>query len=90
MVKGSATLVNLSEQLRVDSEAGFNKATAAMIANLDTQLVAFQEKVKQRPEEYRVVQTSSGSSRGGGMLDLLTLALLAVLGGGYLWLRRRG
>ena len=89
LVKGSATLVNLSEQLRVDSEAGFNKATAAMIANLDGELVAFQEKVKQRPEEYRVVQTSSGSGRGGGMLDLFTLALLAVLGGGFLWLRRR-
>jgi len=90
LVKGSATLVNLSEQLRVDSEAGFNKATAAMIANLDGELVTFQEKVKQRPEEYRVVRTSSGSGRGGGMLDLVTLALLAVLGGGYLWLRRRG
>ena len=90
MVKGSATLVNLSEQLRVDSEAGFNKATAAMIANLDTELVAFQEKVKQRPKEYLVVQPGSGSGRGGGLLDLITLALLAVLGGGYLWLRRRG
>ena len=88
MVKGSATLVNLSEQLRADSEAGFNKATAAMIANLDGELVAFQEKVKQRPEQYRVVQPSSGI-RVGGMLDLFTLALLAVLGGGFLWLRRR-
>ena len=87
-IRGSATLVNLSEQLRKDSEAGFNGATTQMIANLDQQLVAFRERVKERPAEYRVVST--GGSRGGGALDVFMLALLAVLAGGYLWTRRRG
>lgn len=87
-IRGSATLVNLSEQLRKDSETGFNGATTQMIANLDQQLVAFRERVKERPAEYRVVST--GGSRGGGALDVFMLALVVVLGGGYLWTRRRG
>jgi len=92
LVKGSATPVNLSEQLRVDSEAGFNKATGEMIANLDVQLAAFRERVKERPTEYRVVPTEGyrGGGVGGGALDAFMLALLAILGGGFLWRRRRG
>ncbi len=87
-IKGSATLVNLSEQLRRDSEAGFNEATKQMIANLDQQLVAFRERVKERPAEYTVVR--SEGYRGGGALDGFLLALLAVLGLGFLWIARRG
>jgi rhombotail lipoprotein len=87
-INGSATLVNLSEQLRKDSETGFNEATKQMITNLDQQLVAFRERVKERPAEYTVVRTPS--YRGGGALDGFMLALLAVLGGGYLWMRQRG
>jgi rhombotail lipoprotein len=86
-IKGSATLVNLSEQLRKDSEAGFNEATKQMIGNLDQQLVAFRERVKERPEEVKVVRTEG--YRGGGALDGLMLALLALLGAGFLWTRRR-
>jgi rhombotail lipoprotein len=86
-IRGSATPVNLSEQLRADSEAGINTATADMITNLDAELAAFREKVKQRPQEYRVVQTSG--YRGGGMDDGLLLALsLALFGAGW-WARRR-
>jgi rhombotail lipoprotein len=87
-INGSATLVNLSEQLRKDSEAGFNEATKQMITNLDQQLVAFRERVKERPAEYTVVRTAG--SRGGGALDGFMLVLLAVLGVGFLWMRRRG
>lgn len=87
-IKGSATLVNLSEQLRKDSEAGFNEATRQMIGNLDLQLAAFRERVKERPEEYKVVRTEG--YRGGGALDGFTLVLIALLGGAYLWTRRRG
>ena len=87
-INGSATLVNLSEQLRKDSETGFNEATKQMITNLDQQLVAFRERVKERPAEYTGVRTTG--YRGGGALDGFMLVLLAVLGGGYLWMRRRG
>lgn len=87
-VKGSATLVNLSEQLRKDSEAGFAEATKQMIANLDQQLVAFRERVKERPAEYTVVRTEG--YRGGGALDGLMLLIIAALGAGFLWIARRG
>lgn len=86
-IKGGATLVNLSEQLRKDSEAGFNDATKQMISNLDQQLVAFRERIKERPEEVKVVRTEG--YRGGGALDGFMLALLIVLGAGFLWTRRR-
>jgi len=87
LVKGSATPVNLSEQQRADSEAGFERAAKEMIVNLDEQLSAFRERVKERPTEFKV-QTSSGY-RGGGALDASILVLVAVLGGGFLWMRRR-
>ena len=86
-IKGKATLVNLSEKLRANSEEGFNEAAKSMITNLDQQLAVFKEKVKERPEEYKVVRTSSYS--GGGSVDLLVLAMVFGLGGFFLWKRRR-
>jgi len=82
-IKGHATLVNLSEELREDSEAGFNEAVDKMIANLDVQLVAFQDKVKESPEEYQVVR--SDGSTGGGALGLPAAALIAMLLAGGVW-----
>ncbi|MGH8679683.1 MAG: rhombotarget lipoprotein [Burkholderiales bacterium] len=87
-VKGRATLVNLSEELRADSDKGFTVAVGNMIKNLDQQLVLFQEKVKSAPEEYKVVRESG--QRGGGALDALTAALIAlIMAGGLWWSRRR-
>lgn len=67
-VKGSATPVNLSEELRSDSEEGFKLATAEMKTNLKFELDRFKEKVKTKPEEYKVVHTQD--YRGGGSLEL--------------------
>ena len=86
-VKASSTLVNMSEQLRKNSEQGVAEATSDMIKNLDGQLVAFQEKVKQRPEDYRVVR--SEGYRGSGDLDGWLLGMLAALSGAALLRRRR-
>jgi len=55
-VKGMATLVNQSQELRADSEGGFRKAAESMVENLDLQLAAFREKIKQRPAEYSVIR----------------------------------
>lgn len=76
-IKGRATLVNQSEQLRADREAGVKEATAGMIKNLDSQLAAFQAKVKERPDEFRVVRAPE--YRGGGMIDELMLGLAVLL-----------
>ena len=48
-VKHSATLVNLSEQLRADSRQGFEKAAEDLAVNLKIQLDLFQEKLKEMP-----------------------------------------
>lgn len=80
-IKGSATPVNLSEELRADSLKGFKEATGKMIENLDLQLTRFKDKVKERPEEYQIVRSSGYSGGGGGMgwaflaIVLLPLAL---------------
>jgi len=86
-VQGSSTPINLSEELRLDSEEGFNEAVDKMIVNLDAGLVAFREKVKESPEEYTVVQ--SGGSSGGGALEFPAAALIALLLAGGLWWSRR-
>lgn len=86
-IKGRATPVNLSEKLRNDRSTGFDEAAKDMIANLDLQLGQFREKIKERPEEYRVVRTSGYT--GGGSVDALMLALAAMLAGGLLCKRRR-
>jgi rhombotail lipoprotein len=80
-VKGSATPVNLAEQLRRDADRGFEEAVAGMIGNLDQELVVFQDRVKQSPEAYQVVK--SADYRGGGALGwlgALGFAALAVAG----------
>lgn len=89
-IKGRATPVNLAEQRRLDSGTGFSEAAKDMIANLDLQLAAFKDKVKERPAEYRVVHTPEYTSRGGGSLDAIMLVLVSVLAAGSIGLRRRG
>ena len=76
-VKGKATLVNLSEQLREDSSAGFRNAADDLVVNLEDQLALFQEKVKEAPQEYQVVHKPG---YGGGMGALGPAFSLAVLG----------
>ncbi|MEJ2421607.1 MAG: rhombotarget lipoprotein [Acidobacteriota bacterium] len=85
-IKGKATPVNLDKQLRVDSEAGFREASAALVKNLQTSLDAFKKKVKEQPKEY-VITHKEGY--GGGALGPVVSILLLVLGGLGLWLGRR-
>ena len=79
-IKGRSTPVNLDEELRRDSERGFRDASADLIGNLDQQLVAFREKVKESPEEYKVV-TRPGSSggKGAGSIEGWLAALMVSL-----------
>jgi rhombotail lipoprotein len=89
-IKGSATPVNLSEQLRQNSEAGFNKAAQMMAANLKEELEKFKEKVKNSPEEFKVVPTRgyAGGARGGGSVDTMMVVMLVSLVGYRVWTRR--
>lgn len=58
-IKGSATPVNLKKNLRADSEKGIEQAAKEMIINLDAQLALFREKIKENPDEFRVVDKTN-------------------------------
>ncbi len=85
-IKGRATLANLSEQLRKDSEAGFAEASRQMITNLDLQLESFRERLKQKPKD--VVVEYRGGYRGAGAVDWIWLVLGGL--GALVLLARRG
>lgn len=78
-IKGRATPVNLSEELRKDSLQGFQQASEDLIANLDEQLASFKQRVKERPQDYRVVHRAGYT--GGGSVDAGFLMLAAVFAG---------
>ena len=87
-IKGSATPVNISEELREDRVEGFKLASEDLIKNLDSELKRFEEKVKDAPQSYHVVHEEG--YRGGGSIDALMVLLLAFAGGvGLLGRRRR-
>lgn len=76
-VKGRATPVNLSEELRRDSQQGFTEASNQMITNLALELERFTERLKNQPDEIKVVH--SNNYKGGGSSSLFTLLLLGVV-----------
>lgn len=86
-IKGLATPVNLNEALRADSVQGFKEASAEVIKNLDIQLALFKEKVKDQPEEYKVVHKPGYT--GGGSLDMSFIILLLVSGAYWMLMKRK-
>ncbi len=85
-IKSNATPINLSEQLREDSALGFEEARKELIKNLEVQLSAFRNKVKNNPNAYKV--TKSKNYTGGGSVDSLFLLLLIFVGA-YMLLQKR-
>lgn len=79
VVKGSATPVNLSEELRADSIKGFKTASEEMTKNLHIQLSRFKEKIKQNPEQVKIVHREGYSGGSGGSFNLYTLALMLLV-----------
>lgn len=83
-VKGGATAIGLEGKLRADSTEGFRLAADDMINNLETQLAAFRVRIKERPDEVRLVNrpgySGAGSYEGG---------LAVLLAGGLMWAGRR-
>lgn len=89
-IKGSATLVNLSEQLRSDSLEGFRQASKDLVTNLEAELSRFQAKIKESPELYTVEHKPGYSSTGGGALGGSFALGLLVLGGLAAWKGKKG
>jgi rhombotail lipoprotein len=86
-IKSRATPVNLTEQLRIDSREGFREASQDMIVNLDQQLQLFKVKVKESPQDFKVVHKPGYT--GGGSLDALSAILIVAFVGVRLWIAQR-
>jgi rhombotail lipoprotein len=85
-IKAGSTLVNLSEQIRHDSDLGFDQAATNMMVNLDSQLTLFKERVKASPAEFNVVNKPGYT--GAGALGSIDVALIGALGVFAVWIRR--
>jgi rhombotail lipoprotein len=55
-IKGNSTPGYLRKNLRANSDKGIEVAAKDMIINLDAQLALFREKVKENPDEFKVVE----------------------------------
>ena len=86
-IKGLATPINLNEELRADSLQSFQVASTDVIKNLDIQLELFKEKVKEQPEDYKVVHKPGYT--GGGSLDASFIILILIVGTYWLWTKRK-
>jgi rhombotail lipoprotein len=77
-IKGSSTPINESAELRRDSEHGFKLASTNLVANLDEELNRFRKRVKEAPEEIKVV-AKPGFDMGAASFDgISALGLLAL------------
>jgi rhombotail lipoprotein len=81
-IKGAATPVNLSEELRQDSEAGFQVARTNLVTALEFQLGQFKERVKKSPEEIKVVRKPGyvGGAAALGMLEVVLMGVMGIMG----------
>jgi rhombotail lipoprotein len=86
-VNGSATFVNQSEELREDSHKGFELAANDLVVNLQSELERFKIKIKEKPEEVKVVYSKGYS--GGGHLGGVFTFLFFLLAGIASWYGRR-
>jgi len=71
-----STAVKVDETIRRESEASFVAAVGDMTTNLKTELIRFEEDVKNNPSRAQV--TWQESSGGGGSFDWLFALLLAA------------
>lgn len=76
-VKGRSTPVNLQEELRHDSQQGFDEASKQMINNLQQELDNFTERLKQRSDDIKIVKGQN--YRGGGSFNAFILIMLVTV-----------
>ena len=85
-VKGSATPINLSEELRSDSKQGFEKAATNLVTNLTAQLAEFKDRVKNAPTEYQIEYKPGYTGAGG--FGGMEAAIIGGMGASFVWMRR--
>jgi rhombotail lipoprotein len=85
-IKGSSPLVKFSEASRMARSEGYRRAVDNLIPQLDQQLEAFKERIKQ-DQVARI--TEKPGYRGGGDMDLASLGLIALAALGCRLAQRR-
>jgi rhombotail lipoprotein len=85
-IKGSATPINLSEQLRKDSERGFKEAATNLVANVKVELDEFRDRVKNAPTECKIVHKPGYTGAAG--FQGIEVLLVGGMGAVFLWTRR--
>jgi len=78
-IKGKSAPINLGKELRTDSLKSFEEATKNMVSNLDIQLDRFRDKIKQNPEQVKIVHREGYS--GGGSVGLFDISIMALISG---------
>lgn len=83
-----ATPINLSEALRLDAQLGFQRASSNLVTQLNTELVSFQQRVRDRPADFQIAHSPSYKA-GAGALGTMELVFLLTISGILLWNRER-
>jgi len=76
---GVSTAIDAAKSTRASSDLSFQAATDAMIEHLDTELTAFEAKVRAGTAPVALVNRDGTPRGGGGASDLFGLLLLALL-----------
>lgn len=81
-VSGRAAPIRVDEALREDARKGFERAATNLVANLQVELGSFRERIRERPDEVRVIRapgdkTGVGSFSVTGLVALLASAMAA-------------
>ena len=73
--------------MRIDliAEAGFQQAAGNLVTNLKTELAGFQERVRNSPEEVKVVARPGYGTGPSGVFEFIALAVLGAVG----WIVRK-
>ncbi|MGV3774487.1 MAG: rhombotarget lipoprotein [Verrucomicrobiales bacterium] len=77
-VKGRSTIVNSSEEVRNEGAEGFKIASTNLVHNLHVELASFQEKVKSRTNDFKIVHKPGYT--GGGSFGQAEFSVL-LMGG---------
>jgi rhombotail lipoprotein len=83
----TAIAINANRELRRESHEGFSQAATNLITNLEQELAAFRTRIKESPEEVKIVR-SPGYVGGAGAIGFTEVLLLGALALGG-WCARR-
>ena len=77
IIKHNSTMVGTDDQRMRDSAQGFNEAATSLANNLNNELAAFKVRIKEKPEEIKVV-AKPGYNLAAGALGWHETALIGV------------